>query len=180
MSPYPTAGEIFQKAFRMVLPYSLIVVLFVWNVISLSNIGAVLSGYPLVLITLYYWFLYRPTLIPLWLTFVIGIIMDALTGVPLGLNTLIFVLLRLVITDQRRFLMAQTFPVVWLIFCVILVAYHVIQWLLQSFVLMTILPWHDLGTYLIGSVMLFPLLTLFLHLTHKMWPVSGVQSKMDI
>ncbi len=180
MNPFPTMGETFEKALRMVLPYTVIMLFFFLNTVSFSNVGAHFSEYPFFLITLYYWFIHRPTLLPMWLVFLAGVVMDAMTGAPLGLNALLFGILRVVITSQRRFLIAQTFPVVWIIFAMVLLAHFFLQWVLHSLIAWRVLSLEGVELFMLGGILIFPILTILLHATHKLLPVLGVQRSMRI
>ena len=44
----------------------------------------------LALMAVYHWAIYRPNLMPLWSIFVLGVLQDLLSGVPLGLYILVF------------------------------------------------------------------------------------------
>src|SRR5438552_2032298 len=64
----------------------------------------------LVLAGLYYWTIYRPDLLPPAAIFLCGVVLDLLSGAPLGVAALVFLLARVVILPQRRFFVDRLFP----------------------------------------------------------------------
>ena len=174
MSQFVSFSDNVGLAVRLVVPYTLMAVLYGLNLVSLPHVFVDLAELPFFLITIYYWSLYRPTLIPVWLVFLSGLVMDLLSGVPLGLHAFIFVLVRWSVTRQRRFLTGQTFLMVWLAFVFVFLASLLLQWGMMSLSSMTVFPLHDLALSLVAGVFIFPVITMMLHLTHKMLPVSSV------
>jgi len=160
------------------LPFVFIISFFFMSMISIPHVGMG-GGNQLFLITLYYWSTYRPTLLPLWLVLIMGIIMDALIGSPLGLNALLLGMVRLWTTDQRRFLMAQSFFVNWIIFSLMAILYYLAQWATHSLFVLKILSVNGSVFFILGSIMIFPFVTVLLHMTHRILPVVGTQGVLE-
>src|SRR5438067_11739485 len=57
----------------------------------------------LALAGLYYWTIYRPDLLPPVAIFLCGLVLALLSGAPLGVAALVFLLTRAVSTPHRRF-----------------------------------------------------------------------------
>ena len=115
MGYFSTWTERADAGVRLIAPYSVMAVLFVFNTVSLSFPKAASITAPLLLMAIYYWSIYRPALIPAWLVFTAGIMIDLLSGIStVGINALIFVLVHWVVTDQRRFLLGQSFLMIWI------------------------------------------------------------------
>ncbi len=164
------AGGRLEWTVRLFVPQALTFLLFLLNLTSFSFpvLGPLKPAF--VLMAIYYWAIFRPTLIPPLAAFITGLLMDFLTGLPPGLNAFVLVAVQWVVRDQRRYLMGQTFGVVWLGFILICVAAGLTQWgifgLLQF-------HWPPLVPVLaeIGlSVFLFPLVVLMLLAGHRMLP----------
>jgi len=68
----------------------------------------------------FYWGLYRPQHLPVWLGFLLGLILDVLSGPVLGLYGVMYVLLRQVGKAQRRYLVMRNFIMLWLTFSALL------------------------------------------------------------
>ena len=60
------------------------------------------------LILIYFWVLFLPEIYPLWFLFVIGIIEDSLTGIPLGISSFSNILFRFMIISQKRFIVKES------------------------------------------------------------------------
>lgn len=177
MGPYLSWEERAELAGRMILPYSVLVFLFLLNVVSVPYPLSAVFKAPFLVMAIYYWSVYRPTMLPPWFLFIIGLLFDILSGVPLGLNAGLFVLLRMAVVDQRRFLTGQAFMMVWLGFAIVNTIYHILQWLLFSLLAFTILPLNGLWIPIaLGNVM-FPVVAVMFNLTHKFLPTQSGKGK---
>ncbi len=171
MGYFSTWTERADAGARLIAPYSLMAVLFVFNTVSLSfpRAGAITA--PLLLMAIYYWSIYRPALIPSWLVFSVGILVDLLSGIStVGVNALVFVLVHWVVTDQRRFLMGQSFLMIWIGFAIVNIAALFVQWLVFGLLGPGWLPLRPLGFSILLGMALFPVIAMFLHITHKILP----------
>lgn len=134
-----------------------------------------LPGYGLVqpyfvLIGVYYWAIYRPTLISPVFLFFIGIMLDIILGLPLGFFTVSCLVLQRVTHDQRTYLTGQPFLVVWLVFTLAIALTCLLHWGLIS-----IQYKHFVGIsgYILNgaiTIFLYPLFAIFLHMGHKILP----------
>lgn len=82
------------------------------------------------LIAVYYWSIYRPDLLPGWAVFLLGLVQDLLSGGPVGVYALVFLLLSAAVGSQRRFLATGSFTVVWAIFLPVAATAFFLMWLL--------------------------------------------------
>ena len=122
---------------------------------------------------IYYWTIYRPTLLPPWAVFLIGCVMDVLSGLPIGMNAIVFVLAQRIVFKQRRFLMGQSFIMIWVGFAMVVFASVIVQWIIFALIHWR---WFVPDTFLISSlfgIALFPLICITLHLTHKILPTPN-------
>jgi rod shape-determining protein MreD len=142
-------------------------------VFSLVNVAIPHAGdiRPLfLLMAVYYWAVFRPTLIPPVMAFVWGILFDILAGLPIGMNALLLVMVQWIVRDQRLYLMGQSYVTLWLGFAVTVLVYSLLQW--GIFALMTFsLPDYRpaLATGLL-SIGLFPVISLLLVFAHRLLP----------
>jgi rod shape-determining protein MreD len=126
-----------------------------------------LAAPSLTLIAVYYWMVFRPDLMPMVGLFAIGIVNDALAGAPLGVSSLIYVLAHAVIVSQRRYIVGQTFWMLWCGFALLAPAARLIEWTAMS--LLRGAPLAPLAT-LSGSfltVLAFPLVAAVLVRTQR-------------
>jgi rod shape-determining protein MreD len=157
---------------RLAVPQILLALLVLLNFVSLPvpYVGAVKPH--LVLMAIYYWSIYRPTLVPPALCFGIGIVMDILAGEPLGINALILVVVQLVVRGQRRFLMSQPYTTTWLGFAVVAVLAALAQWGLFGLAHMQWPPLLPAMGAVLVSIFLFPFLSLLFVTIHRILPVA--------
>lgn len=163
----------FENALRLSVPLLFLAGLFVLSVVSLPlpDIGVARPG--LLVMAVYYWSVYRPTLMPPYLCFATGLLLDLLTGLPLGVNAVVLTLVQWLVRDQRRFLMGQPYIVIWLVFALVAFSSQLVQWGMYGLVHM---QWAPILPQVLGALataLLFPVVTLFLILIHRVLP--GVQ-----
>lgn len=162
-----------KRTGRLALPYVILALFMMINLINLpfSSTGAV-KPY-LIVSFIYYWAIYRPTIIPPLLCFLLGVLMDILSGTPIGLHAFIFVGVQWLIRDQRRFLMGQPYGTIWAVFGLVCVACGAWQWGLLG---LTQLSWPSPLFGLISiamSLVLFPFISLLLNAIHRILPVAS-------
>jgi rod shape-determining protein MreD len=84
------------------------------------------------LMAIYHWTLYRPDLLPFGAVFAVGLLLDMLTGAPLGISSLVLLLAHALVLTQREHLLMRRFTVVWVGFLVVVAAAAVVQWVVVS------------------------------------------------
>lgn len=180
MGPQLSFAEYIEYILRLSVAYGFLLLLFFLNIVSVPYPVAAFFKAPLLLVAIYYWSIYRPTLLPPWLVFIAGVLFDILTGAPfVGMSAVLFLLCRMAVIDQRRFLIGQNFSMVWFGFCGLNIIYHFVQWGLFSALNGQWLYARDFIQALVLGVFLFPVVYLFLFLTHKTLPepVSATKSR---
>lgn len=175
-----TFAERIGMAFRMIVPYSLIILLFLMNVIAAPPPLSYIFKAPFFLMALYYWTVYRPTVLPVWAIFIFGLMMDVLGYFPLGVNALLFVLCRIVIYDQRKYLMAQSFQMNWLGFMMMNIAYQLTLWICYSALKFHFMPVSQLWMPLVFGALFYPVTSVLLHATHKILPAAISKRKGNL
>ncbi len=86
----------------------------------------------LAMISVYYWSVFRPELMPAGAAFLIGLMVDVLSGGPPGLNALVLILVHWAASGQRRALAGKSFAVGWLGYLLIAAGAAVINWFVAS------------------------------------------------
>lgn len=86
----------------------------------------------LALISVYYWSVHRPDLMPAAAVFLVGLYHDLAGGTALGVGVLILLLVHALIAAQRRFFISRSFFVVWAGFAIIALGASVLLWLLNA------------------------------------------------
>lgn len=89
-----------------------------------------LPAFPL--IAAYYWGLFREQLMPYWFLFVLGLLQDALMGLPLGASSLVFLMFRMLVVTQKRLIARETFWGLWVGFLLMSLIAFAGYWLVLS------------------------------------------------
>lgn len=165
--------EPFDYAWRLCVAYVVLLGLVLLNVMAISYPFTGAVKVPFLLMALYFWSIFRPDFLPVWMTFLLGILLDSLTGLPLGLSALVFVLGRWFIVDQRRFFLAHSFVVIWLGFGLFCLCAGGAQWLIYGLMSADFSSLKTLVFSCALSTAFFPAVCLILHGCHKLLPMAG-------
>lgn len=170
MSFFSSFTEHFESGIRKFLPYSLLVFLLLLNAVPIPFVMSGDVKVPLFLMGVYYWSVFRPSFLPPWLAFVAGVIVDLLGGLPLGMNASIYVLVQWIISDQRRFLMGQSFIMIWVGFLIVSIMAGCFGWLVFGLANWMWPPIKPIFFSVMFGGAFFPLVCVALHWTHKILP----------
>lgn len=144
-----------------------IAILFVFILLALFPLRTEAFGdvRPALLTTaVFYWAVYRPYLLRAVGVFVAGVVFDLVTGLPPGVSALILLAVQGIASAQQKFLLAQSYVVVWACFSLLAFLAGLGQWAilsLLSFTVFTIKP--TLVTALL-TALLYPLVTFPLYI----------------
>ncbi len=144
---------------RQMTPFGLTLVLVIAGLIPLRLPGFSDIAPMLPLMAIYHWTIYRPELMPAAAVFVIGLMEDALVGLPLGVNALVFLIAYWVVLSQRQFFVGKSFPIIWLGFALVAGGVGIIQWGMVSTVHMDLIDGRSGFFQYLVSLGLFPLLS---------------------
>ncbi len=141
---------------RRVLPFLVTLLMILLTVMAgpVPDIAAITPLFPLMAV--YYWSVYRPDLLRLPGLFVLGVIWDALAGLPLGLSALGFIVTAQLVQSQRHIFTDQSYPTLWLGFAIVVVGLQSLQWLLLSLLASQALPLLSLFLQSLFTLALFP------------------------
>ena len=84
------------------------------------------------IISVYYWSISRPDLLPLYSVFILGLIEDALVGGPFGIQAIVLVLVAYTISTQRHFFTFAPFGYIYSTFILVVTAGLGVNWLVNS------------------------------------------------
>ena len=144
---------------RKMTPFGLTVALVLLSVLPLHVPGFARVMPLLPLMAVYHWAVNRPLLMPAYVVFAIGLLQDTLTGAPLGINALVFLVVYGGIVGQRRFLVGKSFAVIWLGFAIVAIGASLMNWFLVSLFHTTLVEADSLLFQYLLSLGVFPLLT---------------------
>lgn len=175
-----TLPEKAELAVRFSVAYVVIIFLWIVDMISL-NIADFQDIKPsFMLMGIFYWSIYRPTLIPSWLVFVMGLILDLVTGLPVGLNACLLVVIQRIFIDQRLTFAGQPFLTVFFGYMSVSAFFYGAQWLIFGVIQNYFVGLDIMLGKVIMALMFFPLLYLLIHMTHKVLPQDKSQKQTGI
>jgi rod shape-determining protein MreD len=114
---------------------------------------------PLALMSVYFWAIHRPDLLPAPGAFAIGLFQDILSGGPPGLYAFVFLVLHSVLSSQRRFFLGRVFIMEWLVFALVAPFAFLVIWILSSVYYGAFMRPGTLMTQGILTVAIYPVLT---------------------
>lgn len=163
-------GTVWQRldhVARLVAPslMTLILVVLMQVPVPLPDYAAVSPG--LALMSVHYWTLSRPGLLPAPVVFGIGLFQDMLSGAPAGLNALLLLLAYGIAASQRRVFNGKSFSVVWAGFAMAAAAVAMAQWLAMSILAGRFLAPHPAVMQFVLTVAIYPLLAWLLVQSHR-------------
>lgn len=162
---------------RMLIPGLCTLLLLVLSLVPIGLKGMGLFPVDVCLISIYYWAIFRPAALPFWFAFLLGVVRDALMGMPLGISSLVFLLFRLAVLSQQRYLVKETFWATWAGFGLVAVPVLLLQWLLASAFFQSLLPVGDVIMQWVFTFGLYPLLHIVFNALYRFLPPVAGRSK---
>jgi rod shape-determining protein MreD len=132
---------------------------------KISVIGDIMPF--LTLIGVYYWSVFRARRLPIWTVFILGMLQDILLGSPIGMMSLLLIVVQQIIFIQGRQFLERDFIFNWVVFVMLAFGFGVASWGIASLYIREILDfWNVLGQVLM-TIAFYPVITLLLGLTRK-------------
>ena len=128
----PTVWHRMDVLSRQLTPFLLTIFLVLLSAVPFQVPGLVQVMPLFSLIVIFHWGVYGAELLPAYAVFVIGFFQDALSGVPMGVHTMTYVLTYNVVLAQQRFFAGKPFYVVWLGFGLVSAGTTLLIWGLVS------------------------------------------------
>ena len=116
----------------VVLPVLTVVGAIILDLLPLPNAAPLASAPPLLIAVFYFWTVHRPDLLPPLALFVLGGLLDAVGGQPIGITSLFLLLARALLLAGLRWLHQQPWPVAWACFLPAAVMVAGLRWGLVS------------------------------------------------
>jgi rod shape-determining protein MreD len=113
------------------------------------------------LVSVFFWSVYQPNLMPAGAAFLLGFLTDVLSGMPLGLNALVLVLLQYAALHQRRAFVGRPFLVGWFGFALLTAVAMVLIWLGAVLYYLTIFDPAPVAVQCAITVAVYPLVAEF-------------------
>ncbi len=113
-------------------PVFLTVVLIFFSVLPLPLPFYGLFAPSFALMSVYFWTVHRPELMPQSAVFVMGLLQDVLMGTPLGVNAVVLLVAHMAVLSRRRGLVGHPFWFLWWGFALLAPAAMALTWILMS------------------------------------------------
>ena len=97
----------------------------------ISGIGHFMPALPL--IPIFYWGLLHSHEMPYWFVFILGTILDAATGMPMGVSSLLYVFFLALLHAQRKYILKEGFVIKWGYFGMLMAFISILNWVLIWF-----------------------------------------------
>lgn len=154
----PTFWQRMDVIVRSLTPFLLTLTFVVLAQVPLHIPGFTQVAPVLSLMAVYHWAIYRPDLLPAVAVFFVGLLHDALSGMPFGINAAVFVIVHMVVMSQQVFFQGKSFPVIWLGFSLVAGGAMVLTWLLNALFFAAITPLDVVSVQYLVTVGAFPVL----------------------
>ena len=101
--------------------------------LAAKHIGGLDHFMPLLpIIPIFYWGMTHAREMPFWFVFVLGLVMDAVMGMPLGLSSLLYIVFLMLLHAQRKYIHKEGFLIKWGYFAGLLGAVCMLNWLILT------------------------------------------------
>jgi rod shape-determining protein MreD len=118
----------FELIFLSALP-ALITTLLTLFFLAAKHISGLNHFMPILpLIPVFFWGMTHAREMPYWFVFILGIIMDAVMGVPLGLSSLLYIFFLILLHAQRKYIHKEGFMIKWGYFAALLGVICSLNW----------------------------------------------------
>lgn len=154
----PTFWQRMDFIARGMTPFGITLVLVVLGQVPLHIPGFAEVAPILPLMAVYHWAIYRPDLLPATAVFFAGLLQDALSGMPFGVNAAVFVLVHMVVMSQQVFFQGKSFLIIWLGFSMVAAGAVALMWALNALVFAAITSVEAAFIQYVVTVGVFPLL----------------------
>ncbi|GJL96015.1 MAG: hypothetical protein DHS20C05_24200 [Hyphococcus sp.] len=125
------------------------------------------------LVVVFFWSIYAPDYLPSVSVFFIGILQDLLTGGPLGLWAVVYLVTQFVVMSQRAYFHGREQKVVWLGFALVAGGVSLMVWLVMSLMSGVLLPVRTLLGQMAATVLIYPLFGIAFGQLHHRVLVEG-------
>jgi rod shape-determining protein MreD len=112
----------------------------------------------LTLIVVFFWVSRRPTLLPPILILLIGLWHDILIGAPIGLTSLLLLIVRAAIVEQNIIVFSQSFILGWIGFAALCTGVTLLEWMLVSWLQNEFLALSPFVVQVMLSIILYPVI----------------------
>jgi rod shape-determining protein MreD len=156
------ALQSFDRAVCRLVPFMTALAAVLVDLLPLPSAAPLALAPSASLCVLYYWTVHRPDRLGAVEVFLIGLLLDAGGGMPLGLTALSLLAVRGILLPGQRFLPAQPFAAIWACFVLVAAAFAAVRWGFASLWWGRLLPTAPLLIETVLTVAAYPAVGLLL------------------
>lgn len=138
--PRPSLWRMLDATARQTFPVTVAAIMLLGLSAPLGLPGQPQLQAAVALACVFFWSVFRPDSMPPVAAFLLGLLTDLLSLAPLGLAVLVLLIVHGVAVRTRRFVAAQGFVVVWLVFVAVAAGAAALGWALTSVLTFRLLP----------------------------------------
>lgn len=165
--PRPSLGRRLDMAARAGFPATCTVLLMLLAAVPFGFAGQAALIPAVATISVYFWTLFRPASMPPVVVFPIGLLLDLLGYLPLGVGVLVLLAVHGFALRWQRFLARQSFVLIWIAFAGFAAAAAALCWALASLLGFRLLPPGSAAFQCVVAVALYPALVVLFSRAHR-------------
>ncbi|MBY0408217.1 MAG: rod shape-determining protein MreD, partial [Rickettsiales bacterium] len=128
------------------------------------------------ILPMFYWGMMQARDMPYWFVFAIGLVMDSVMGLPLGLSSLLFIFFLVMVHAQRKYFHKEAFVIKWGYFAILLGIASIANWLLLTFFIQHSEPFVPALLQWLLTMCLYPVMHAFFdglyeHIHSRRWQI---------
>ncbi|SDE55678.1 rod shape-determining protein MreD [Rhodospira trueperi] len=109
----PTVLQTLDHGVRRLVPFTLCLILLLLAVVPMTAPGFLRSAPLVTVMCVYFWAVHRPDMMGYLGGFSLGLLEDLLMHTPLGVSSLVLMLVQFVVLTQYRFFVGKPFLIIW-------------------------------------------------------------------
>ncbi len=154
-------------AARRLAPLLLTLVLVVLSQVPMQLPAAMPISPAFAVISIYFWGLHQPDVLPAPAVFAVGLFQDILGGLPIGLNAFMLLVLYGLVVSQRRYFFGKSFVVLWWGFAMLAIVTGFLEWAMMSILSGRFLAVMPVAVEQLTTAALYPVVAYIFVLTHR-------------
>jgi rod shape-determining protein MreD len=154
-------------AARKLAPLLLTLVLVILSQVPMQLPASMPISPAFAVISIYFWGLHQPDVMPAPAVFAVGLFQDILGGLPIGLNAFMLLVLYGLVVSQRRYFFGKSFGVLWWGFAMLAIVAGFMQWAMMSVFSGRLLAVAPVAVEQLTTAALYPVVAYIFVLTHR-------------
>ncbi len=145
-------------------------ILLILTILPLAGfrLGEIASVFPAIEITIiFYYSIYKPHILPLWLLFTYGIVFDLIYGLPIGISIIPMIITSYLLRSQRQIFYRKDFTIVFLGFVLACFLFLGLKLIVFSWYFSYLINYTQVLIQIIYTIFAYPILHYLLQLIEK-------------